>query len=90
MLLNKKINLEVANHDMMTALSLAAANGRRGVVELLVDAGASLKARDWNNRTALHCAAVTGDTDGHQAIVKTLLTHGADRSAKDRHVMTAL
>ena len=90
LLLKKKINLEVANNEMMTALSLAAANGRRGVVELLVDAGASLKARDWINRTALHCAAVTGDTDGHQASVKTLLTHGADCSAKDRHGMTAL
>ena len=90
LLLKEEINLEVANNDTMTALSLAAANGRGRIVRLLVEAGASLGARDWNNRTALHCVAVTGDSDGHQAVVKTLLAHEADQSIEDRHGMTAL
>lgn len=55
-------------------------------VQLLLEKGAQLGARDNRGRTALMTAAELG----HGAIVKALLAAGADKDAKDKEGKTAL
>ncbi|XP_078699981.1 uncharacterized protein LOC144926827 [Branchiostoma floridae x Branchiostoma belcheri] len=54
--------------------------GHTGVVELLIQHGADLEARDRNGQTALHRAS----RDGHTGVVELLIQHGADLEAMDR------
>jgi len=49
------------------------------VIELLLDAGAAIDARDNRGRSSLMIAAERGDA----AVVEFLLTRGADRSVAD-------
>jgi cytohesin len=69
-----------------TPLHVAAALGRTGLAKLLLDSGASLKARDESRETPLHVAAA----GNHVEAVRLLLEHGADVEAKGRDNMTPL
>jgi ankyrin repeat protein len=61
-----------------TALMLAARSGNAVAVELLLDAGAAIDARDsWHGETALMWAA----GENHAAVVRLLLERGADANA---------
>jgi Ankyrin repeats (3 copies)/Ankyrin repeat len=63
-----------------TPLSYAAEKGHEAVVELLVEKGAELEAKDKDyGRTPLSWAA----EKGHEAVVKLLLDKGAELEAKD-------
>ena len=62
-----------------TPLHIAAADGRKEVVELLLAHGADVNARNGNGHTPLSSTAYPGCRD----VAELLLTHGADVNAKD-------
>ncbi|KAI8513299.1 Unconventional myosin-XVI [Branchiostoma belcheri] len=72
--------------DGGTALHLASMNGKTGVVELLIQHGAEVGARDKVGGTALHWAS----GNGQAGVVKLLIQHGADVGARDEGDRTAL
>jgi ankyrin repeat protein len=72
--------------DSMTALHLAAHDGRKHVVQLLLDRKATIDIRDGQGHTPLLMAAYNGHTD----IVKLLHQSDAEIDAKDSQGMTPL
>jgi ankyrin repeat protein len=71
----------------LTPLHWAAREGRTGIVEFLVEAGAPVDARDNNiGWTPLHLAA----WGGHLETVQFLVERGAPVDAKDRYGRTPL
>ncbi|KAI8520640.1 Unconventional myosin-XVI, partial [Branchiostoma belcheri] len=78
--------LQAGRNDGMTALHLACWNGQTGVVELLIQHGADLKARNKGGQTALHWACRHEQT----GVVELLIQHGADLEARDKFGETAL
>ena len=63
-----------------TPLHLAAYRGYDGIVETLVENGASLESRNSERQTPLHVAA----SMGRENVVRTLIFAGADMEAKDK------
>jgi len=61
------------------AAQFAATTGRTDAVELLLEAGANINAKNDKGQTALHVAVDSADGD----IVELLLSKGADINAKD-------
>ena len=61
-----------------TPLHLAASNGCRDVVAILLSRGADPNLPDGNGRTALHLAAEVG----HCRVLQLLLDHGANVDAR--------
>ncbi|MEQ2161520.1 hypothetical protein GOODEAATRI_010400, partial [Goodea atripinnis] len=61
------------DQEGLTALSWACMKGQKGVVQLLVEAGADLNQADRQGRTPLDLAALNGDAD----TVHSLVEHGA-------------
>lgn len=72
--------------DGTTVLHYMALEGRTDVTEFLVNSGASLNAKDINQRTPLHFAA----EKGHAEIIKLLLRAGADVDSGDDQLLTPL
>jgi ankyrin repeat protein len=80
-----------------TLLHFAAENGNEGVIRLLVEHGADVRAADRNGWTALHVAADrdldTSKRDGRPAVdlptVRLLIEAGADESARTGEGWTA-
>ncbi|KAL2831525.1 ankyrin repeat-containing domain protein [Aspergillus cavernicola] len=66
-------DIEAGEEDGRTALVIAAQNHRKGCMDLLLGAGASVEARDGRGRTPLAIAAERGWAD----MVVTLLDHEA-------------
>ena len=69
-----------------TPAHLAAMNGSKNVLELLLNNGADMEARGTNGPTPLHLAA----QEGHQDCCDLLLSRGADREARDGWSQTPL
>jgi ankyrin repeat protein len=80
--------LEARDEDdyNMTLLSVAAEQGRMEVVRLLLDRGAELEARDYEEETALFRAVAYG----HEEIVDMLLSRGADARTQKEYAATPL
>ena len=57
------------DNNRRTALHLAALGGQPGVVELLLDAGASVAAVDIRRRTPLHLAAIAGEVEAVELLM---------------------
>jgi ankyrin repeat protein/tetratricopeptide (TPR) repeat protein len=70
--------LSPGNYDE-TPLITAAENGHKAMVELLLERGADINAKDKRGMTALHLAA----QHGFQAVVEALIAHKADVNALD-------
>ncbi len=66
---------DARRHDGASALMLAARDGRREIVRLLIEAGCSVNARQWLDRgpTALDAAVAAGD----KALIAMLVAAGA-------------
>lgn len=86
LLLRKGINVNARSANGMTALFLAAVNGRADVVEVLLKKGSDPNARRADGATALHRAAAKGGKD----VVELLLKHGANANAIMREDVTPL
>ena len=67
-------------------LHCAAATGHAPAMQLLLEAGADVAARDAAGITALHIACATG----HDALITLLLEAGADKEAADQAGTTPL
>ena len=65
---------------------VAAAAGHKGIVEMLLNSGASVNATTKSNSTPLRAACY----DGHLEIVELLVNHGADIEIANRHGHTSL
>ena len=67
-------------------MHLAAAIGKRDVVELLLLKGADVNTRDQNRWTPLHVATANDQKE----VVELLLAKGADVNAKDKNLVTPM
>lgn len=80
-------NIDINSKDRagMSALMYACSNGCLKIIEFLVDHGADIEARDYDNgETALFFAV----RFNHVNVVKYLLSRGADRDATDKRCQT--
>lgn len=69
-----------------TGLTIAAMQGHNEIVQMLIEAGSDVNARNKNGDTALTIAALNGNA----AIIKMLLKAGADTSIRNKQKMRAL
>ncbi|KAL9117500.1 MAG: hypothetical protein Q9187_005963 [Circinaria calcarea] len=69
-----------------TALIWAAEGGHEAIIQLLLEKGADVDAKDENGHTALHEAAFKGN----KAVIRLLLEKGADIKVKDKDKWTAM
>ena len=69
-----------------TALHLAAEQANLSIIEILLEAGLDIDARDEEGQSALHVAVL----ERREASVKLLLDKGADRDLSDQDGRTAL
>lgn len=75
------------NYELgMTALIWAARNGKRDMIELLLEYGADLEAHSSSGQTAF----LAGSEAGHEGIVRLLIERGANLFAKDSSGQNAL
>ncbi|KAH7122661.1 hypothetical protein B0J11DRAFT_345204 [Dendryphion nanum] len=73
-----RANVNAVEIREKTSLHLAVAHQKEDIVELLIKAGANIKAKSDGSWTALHNACEVGNVK----IVKALLTSGADLNAR--------
>lgn len=73
-------------HSRSTPLHFASQEGFLGAVELLIEKGADVNAKDTNDDTPLHNASV----EGYLETVKFLISKGADVNAVNKISMTPL
>lgn len=78
-------NYEQRYTSGLTALHLAAGNGHKEVVELLIRKGAVVNAKAEDDIMPLHWAVVKGFNDvrgDHKGVIELLITKGADVNAR--------
>lgn len=80
LLLDKGLKVDEINKQGETALMTAAAAGHAEVVQVLLDRGADVNARDVHRRSALNHAVFIR---GHVEAARVLLDGGADINARD-------
>ena len=80
------VNPNVEDDDHETPLFPASRNGNLKATRLLLDAGAEVDHRNWQEMTPLHRAS----ENGHDAITKLLLEHKADVNAMHVYNWTPL
>lgn len=78
--------LSAPDENGWTPLHLAALNGQRPMIELLISLGASPNCRDNIGRSPLHLAA----REGHYEAIRCLLDRGADVNARNKFGTTPL
>jgi ankyrin repeat protein len=83
--LREEANIQATNDDE-AALFLAAENGHKEVVKLLIEEGADVSAQSRCYGNALQAASA----GGHEAVVRLLLDKGADVNAQGRYYSNAL
>lgn len=78
--------VNATDKDAATPLHIAAFQGNRELVDLLVQRGASVNAMGKKRESALHLATLKGSTE----IAQTLIAHGADINARGQKGETPL
>lgn len=73
-----------------TAFSYLCRGVNAGIVELLIKAGADVKATDNEDNTVLHWACMSQQSKLATGVVDTLLKHGIDANAAGTHGETAM
>ncbi|KAI8498599.1 Unconventional myosin-XVI [Branchiostoma belcheri] len=87
LLAGRDVNKRFPASGGWTALHVASWYGQTGVLELLIQHGADIEAREkLGDRTALHLASDSGQT----GVVELLIQHGADLEGRDKFGRTAL
>lgn len=86
LLLGKGADVKAKNEHAVTALMIAASQGRADSMRLILDKGANVNARDKDGKTALIWAC----DGGTFRAAKILLERGADVNAEDKFGNTAL
>ncbi len=84
--LKKGISPQTQDESGHTPLMMAAAQGNRHIVDILIDANARMDTQDNYGRTALGWAA----QGGHVGIVEQLLDAGADINIQDKEGQTPI
>ncbi|KAM6528679.1 hypothetical protein FALCPG4_009642 [Fusarium falciforme] len=79
-------NLGGRGFSPLIQASLYSTRDSVAVARMLLESGADVGVMSYNNETPLMCAARSGNV----AVVKLLLTHGANRKAKNRRGETAM
>ncbi|KAJ7476778.1 ankyrin repeat domain-containing protein [Mycena latifolia] len=77
---------EVAPEEIFAALCTASSNGHIHLVQLLIDAGATINSRDVHCGNALNVASL----NGHKSVVQLLIEKGADVNAQEGFYGNAL
>ncbi|EED17209.1 tankyrase, putative [Talaromyces stipitatus ATCC 10500] len=85
-LFDSSVDLDAGGDGRNEALFLAAEEGKDVLVQMLLDNGAYINARDWVGSTALDFAS----TIGHEATVRVLLRNNADINSRDEYCNSAL
>lgn len=78
-LLSYGADLKATDVNGLTALMIAASNGRAKIVEMLLNHNSGINDTGFGDKTALHCASYNGD----EKIVEILLQNKADFNIKD-------
>lgn len=81
----ESIGINMTNRNKETPLMLAATNGKRGVVEFLLQKGADINMQDMQGSTAIHLAI---SSCGDKIIVKSLCEKSADLTITDHQGQT--
>ena len=88
--LDSGVTVDCSDDRGRTPLMVACWAGRLEVVELLLQRGADVNARNSSGTTAFMYAKSTALGNGSSAIMQCLVDHGADISARDNYGKTAL
>ena len=83
---NSRERYGVGGGGMNYPLLVAAKEGRKEIVELLLNAGAKINIKGSFEETSLHLAAKAG----HIKVVELLIARGAELNMKDSYTFTAL
>jgi ankyrin repeat protein len=86
LLLERGVNVNIANEALYTALHLAVLKGHAPIVKLLHDNGAIINVVGSDGSTTLHTAAL----NGHESVVRFLLDCGIDPNIPGKDGSTAL
>jgi ankyrin repeat protein len=78
-LLRKGCSVDAEDHDKMTPLAVAALDGHKDAVELLIQSGADVNHQSKKRMSPLHFAVIGGNTN----VLRVLLMHGANVKLKN-------
>ncbi len=80
LLREKTVDINSTLLDDWTALHLAANEGHKEIVEILIENGSNIEAETRMKRRALHIACLRGNLE----VVKILMNANADKNTKDK------
>ena len=89
-LLTMGVNISMNSSNSVLYIALSYAEKDKNIVELLLDFGADVRAKNVDNKTPLHCAIAFGNTVEQKGLFKLLLDYGSEINARDKEGNTPL